>query len=156
MKTLAKLAAVGASGALLAGIGAGVASADGPESDNATVTVAVDQASTFALDSPTIDLGHGLAGMSVTGTDGYQVTTNDPNGWAVQVSGSDFVGPETFPIGTLQLGGSPVTATPSTDDSDNKPTPVAGTHVNDHFAMTIPNVRVGAYQSTLTYNFVPG
>lgn len=170
MKTLAKLAAVGASGALLAGIGAGVASAAGtptyPNGQHVAATVAVDETDSLTLGTNTLDLGHGVAGQHETGAVGFNVSSNDPDGYMVQLSGTDFAGPgsNSFTVGDLSesstaapqqgINGA-LTNTPNTDAVTHAASGATGDNYTDNFALTIPNVTPGSYASTLTYTLIP-
>lgn len=163
MRTLTRISAVAASGALLAGIAAAPAFAQGtpsyPNGQNVATSVVVDEQDSLTLNTTSMDLGHGLAGQHVTGTVTGSVSTNDAAGYKVQVQSTqvNFNGPGTnaFPVGDLVVNGNPMDTTPQTTDSSAHASGASGDAFSDAYGLNIPNVSPGTYTDVLQYTLVP-
>lgn len=124
-----------------------------PNGQNVSVSVVIDQAATFTLNTTTATL-EGIPGQNVSASIAYNVLTNDSNGYVVDAAWSAPVDSE---IRSITLDGQPIVDGPpgSAYQQSSHASGPTGDNYTDTLSDTIPNLATGTDSATLTYTLVP-
>lgn len=124
-----------------------------PNGQNVSVSVVVEQAATFTLNTTTATLA-GIPGQAVSAPVQYNVLTNDASGYKVLAGWATPIDAVTQQV---SLNGQNISqSTPgNTVQSTTSASAASGDNFTDTLAVTIPNTATGTHSATLQYTLVP-